>query len=89
MWSATIVSDSSCLILLTKIGELDILKNLYKEIIITSIIAGEYKLSLPPWINVIDPKNVEYQNELLNTVDIGEASAIALAVEMKKLRINS
>jgi predicted nucleic acid-binding protein len=82
MLSATIVSDSSCLILLTNIGELDILEKLYGEIIITSIIALEYKLSLPSWIKIMDPKNIEYQNELVKTIDIGEASAIALAVEL-------
>ena|ERR1035441_5495243 len=82
MLSATIVSDSSCLILLTNIGELDVLEKLYGEIIITSIIAMEYKLSLPSWIKIIDPKNIEYQNELMKTIDIGEASAITLAIEL-------
>src|ERR1035441_659004 len=77
----TIISDTSCLILLDKIGELDILSKLFGEVIITSEIAKEYKQTLPFWIIIMDPKNINYQNILLVTVDIGEASAIALAIE--------
>jgi predicted nucleic acid-binding protein len=77
----TIISDTSCLILLNKIGELDILSKLFGEVIITSEIAKEYKQTLPSWIKIMNPKNINYQNILLATVDIGEASGIALAIE--------
>jgi predicted nucleic acid-binding protein len=77
----TIISDASCLILLDKIGELNILEKLYGEVIITSIIAEEFGLELPLWIKVNDPQNIDFQNNLLSFMDIGEASAIALAVE--------
>ncbi len=80
----TIVSDTSRLILLDNIGELRILHLLFGEIIITSTIAKEFGEKLPKWIKVIDPKNKIYQNLLLTTVDKGEASAIALAVEQKE-----
>lgn len=78
----TIISDASCLILLEKIGELNILEKLYGEVIITSIIADEYGLELQMWIKVIDPKNKVLQNQLMDSMDIGEASAIALAIEL-------
>ncbi len=77
----TIISDTSCLILLDKIGELGILSELFGEVTITSEIAKEYKQPLPSWIKIMDPKNINYQTILLATVDIGEASAIALAIE--------
>ena|ERR1035438_9021522 len=78
----TIISDASCLILLDKIGELNILEKLYGEVIITSIIAEDFGLELPLWIRIIDPKNADLQNNLLAFMDIGEASAIALAIEI-------
>ena len=77
----TIISDTSCLILLDKIGELQILNLLFGEIIITSVIAQEFGEKLPKWIKIIDPENKKYQTILQATVDKGEASAIALAVE--------
>jgi predicted nucleic acid-binding protein len=83
----TIVSDTSCLILLRNIDELNILEKLYGEVIITSIIEKEYKYSLPSWIKVIDPKNKDYQNELEKTIDKGEASAIALAIELSDCKL--
>jgi predicted nucleic acid-binding protein len=79
----TIISDTSCLILRDKINERDILKRLYGEVIITSFIAQEYGKSLPTWIKIIDPKNNEFQNELLKSLDRGEASAITLAIELE------
>lgn len=78
-----IISDTSCLVLLTKIGELQLLKSLFGEIIITSVIATEYGEVLPDWIIVKDAENENYASLLSVTVDLGEASAIALAVENK------
>lgn len=78
----TIIADSSCLILLDKIEELDLLKNLFGKAIVTSIIAEEFGIPLPEWISIKDADNKNYQNILELTVDRGEASAIALAVEL-------
>lgn len=78
----TIIADSSCLILLDKIEELDILRNLFGKAIVTSIIAEEFGIPLPEWISIKDADNKNYQNILELTVDRGEASAIALAVEL-------
>lgn len=78
----TIIADSSCLILLDKIEELDLLRNLFGKAIVTSIIAEEFGIPLPEWISIKDADNKNYQNILELTVDRGEASAIALAVEL-------
>jgi predicted nucleic acid-binding protein len=77
-----IVSDTSCLILLEKIGELDLLHRVFGEIFITQEVAGEYGLNLPEWISVQNPNNKNYQKILEASVDRGEASSIALAVEL-------
>jgi predicted nucleic acid-binding protein len=53
----TIISDTSCLILLDNIGEPRILHLLFEEIIITSTIAKEFGEKLPKWVKIIDPKN--------------------------------
>ncbi len=76
-----IVSDTSCLILLDKIGHISLLKSLFGSITITSIIAGEFGKKLPDFIRVEDPKNKNYQRILEGILDPGESSAIALALE--------
>jgi predicted nucleic acid-binding protein len=77
----TIIADSSCIILLDKIEELALLKKLFGEVIITSTIAEEFGSPLPDWILIKDAENKKYQSILELSVDKGEASAIALAVE--------
>jgi predicted nucleic acid-binding protein len=77
----TILSDTSCLILLEKIGELDLLQQVFGEITVTQVIADEYGLTIPNWISIQNPIDQKYQRVLEASVDKGEASAIALAVE--------
>jgi len=76
-----IVSDTSCLILFSKIGRLDILKSLFKEVTIISVVANEYGKPLPEFIKTENPNNIKYQHILESFLDKGEASAIALAFE--------
>ena len=78
-----IISDTSCLILLSKIGELNLLFRTYGEIIITPEISQEYGNLLPNWVKIISVKNNSIQNEFEKIVDLGEASALALALELK------
>lgn len=76
-----IISDTSCLILLEKIGELILLQKLFGLIITTPEVAEEYGLQLPSWIEIKTPLDKKYQSIIEASVDKGEASAIALAVE--------
>ena len=78
-----ILSDTSCLIILEKIGELELLHTVFGEIVITGEVANEYGLPLPRWISVQNPRDKNYQQILEASVDKGEASAIALAVELE------
>lgn len=76
-----IVSDASCLILFDKIGELDLLRQLFESIIVSPAIIEEFGAPLPNWIKILASQNTTYQTILEATLDKGEASAIALAVE--------
>lgn len=76
-----IISDTSCLIVLDNIGELSLLHKLFGQIIITQEIANEFNKELPGWINIKSPVNKNYQKILEASLDKGEASAIAYAIE--------
>ncbi|MBX2917139.1 MAG: DUF3368 domain-containing protein [Cyclobacteriaceae bacterium] len=76
-----ILSDTSCLILLDKIGELNLLNKLFGQITVTQEIANEFKRELPAWFKIENPTNIVYQQILEASLDKGEASAIAFAIE--------
>jgi predicted nucleic acid-binding protein len=77
----TIVSDTSCFIILTNIGELDLLRRAFGEIITTKEVVQEFGEALPNWI-LVKSATDKYRQQILETqVDRGEASAIALALE--------
>ena len=76
-----VIADTSCLIALSKIEAIELLKELYEEIYITEEIALEFGESLPEWIRIENVKNKTYQQLLDLYLDLGEASAIALALE--------
>ena len=81
---SAIISDTSCLIALTKINRLEILQKLYKEIIVTTEIATEYQKPLPEWIIKRDVQDKKLIAEIQRKgLDIGESSVIALAMETK------
>ena len=77
-----IISDTSYLILLDKIGELEILNKLFGTIITTPEVAIEFGQPLPSWVEIQQPSDKNYQSIIEASVDKGEASAIALAIEL-------
>jgi len=76
-----VISDTSMLIVFQKIKQLDLLKKVYGELITTPEIALEYGEKLPIWITVQSVSDKKYQKFLETQIDIGEASALALAKE--------
>jgi predicted nucleic acid-binding protein len=79
----TIISDTSCFIILTNIGELELLHKVYGQVVTTIDIATEYGEVLPEWVEIATVKD-KYKQQLLEMqVDKGESSAIALALEMQ------
>lgn len=78
--SNIVIVDTSCLISLSNSNSLDLLKSAYSEIYITQEIQAEFNEKLPVWIKVLNPSKTKI-NEFSNILDLGEASAIALAKE--------
>ena len=77
-----IISDTSCVIILTNIGELHLLQKLYSKITTTIEIATEFGEPLPEWIEILSVKSKDTQRLLEMQIDKGESSAIALALEI-------
>jgi predicted nucleic acid-binding protein len=76
-----IISDTSCFIILAKIGELELLHKVYGEIITTLDIATEFGETLPEWVEIREVTDIYKQKLLELQIDRGESSAIALALE--------
>lgn len=77
----TIISDTSCFIILSNIGELELLHLVYGQIITTADIAEEFGDKLPDWVEIVAVKDKIRQQLLEMQIDKGESSAIALALE--------
>jgi len=76
-----IISDTSCFIILTNIGELELLQKVYGQIVTTPEIVAEFGESLPEWVEIAEVKDKYRQRILELQIDKGESSAIALALE--------
>lgn len=78
-----VLIDTSCFILLEKIGAISLLERVFeqKRIVTTNIVAEEYEETLPQWIYIEKVSNQHYLRFLRLEVDRGEASIIALAIE--------
>jgi len=75
-----IVSDSTCLIGLERIGHLDILPALYRTVTVPPEVEREFG-ALFPWLEVEAPGNKALVTALTAYVDTAEAEAIVLASE--------
>jgi len=78
-----VIADTSSLIIFEKIEQLDLLIKLYSSIVVTPEIVNEYQEKLPDWVIVTPVRDKKYQSFLETQVDKGEASAIALALELE------
>ncbi len=88
-----VISDTTCLSALVRIGELDLLKRLFHEVIIPVKVHEELLalssfgvdvsiFSTLDWIKIQQPEASPLLNELLTVLDTGESYAIALAIEL-------
>jgi len=80
---SVIVSDTSCLILFYKIGELDLLKKIFGKLHITDTVLKEFKQPVPDWIDIVQLKT-DVHKGLSGFLDPGEATSIALASEYEE-----
>ena len=65
----TIISDTSCLIVLTKIDELDLLQKVYGQIVTTLDVASEYGEPLSDWISIATVSD-KYSNCLGSPLEV-------------------
>jgi len=86
-----IVSNTTPILSFIKIDRLDILKTLYKEIIIPEAVYEELEegknkyyvnISNENWIKIFTVKNKSFVEQLEEELDRGEAEAIALSLEI-------
>ena len=76
-----IITDASCIIAFNNIGRFDVLQATCPFIITTPEVAAENNDPLPEWIQVIAVKDTIKIKSLSSFLGLGEASAIALALE--------
>jgi len=81
------LSNTSCLIALDNIGQLDLLHRLYDIIHISEEVAAEFGVLVPAWIKVHSVQDKTKLNILHNLVDLGEASTIALAYQFDDITL--
>lgn len=82
-----VIADTSYLIIFDSIDSLEILEKSYDEIITTPEVADEFGKSLPRWIKIESVVDKKYQKLIEDQLDIGESSAIVLAVEKKNITV--
>jgi len=93
-----IVSNTSPISNLAKVGQLELMQRLYGMILIPTAVyeellderAGETVITAVQsaiWLEVQPVQNQELVSELRNRVNLGEAEAIALAVEVEATRL--
>jgi predicted nucleic acid-binding protein len=78
----SIISDTSCLIILSNIDHVELLKEVYGQILTTPEIAHEFGEILPDWVKIMTVNDKQRQILLEIQLDKGEASAIALSLEI-------
>ncbi|MEQ9099669.1 MAG: DUF3368 domain-containing protein [Imperialibacter sp.] len=77
-----IIADTSCLIALSKIDLLHIIQQLFETVSITPEVQKEYGANLPDWIIIQKVADFSLKAKLDKVLDSGEASSIALALEV-------
>lgn len=89
-----VVSDTSPILNLARIGRLDLLRSLYGQVFIPNAVFEELTdskrdllpavdLASMPWLKVVGAANQSRIEDLLENLDAGEAEAIALAIELQ------
>jgi predicted nucleic acid-binding protein len=78
-----VIADASCLITLDNINETELLPKLYEQIVVTPEVANEVGSVLPEWVDQRSSSNHALIDQLSSKLEIGEATSIALALEIE------
>jgi len=85
LYNNVIISDTSCLIALSNIGQLELLNKLFGRVTITPEVLDEFTKKfnekIPKWIDIKEAKNKEKVLKLNSDLGLGESSSIVLATE--------
>jgi predicted nucleic acid-binding protein len=79
-----VISNTSCLIALSNIGELGLLERVYGDVWITPEVASEFGETIPSWMRITPVADKAKVKLIANTLDLGESSTIALAMEQEE-----
>ena len=85
-----VVSDTSPLTALLTVGKAELLVQLFGEVVVPKAVSTEllrHHPSLPEWLKVLDVHDRDKADRYSQTVDLGEAEAIALAEELHADRL--
>jgi predicted nucleic acid-binding protein len=75
-----VVVDTSCLIALSALSQLELLHDFYGRVLIPRGVAQEFGEPLPDWITLVDAAPLVVA-ALRESLDLGEAEVIAVAAE--------
>ena len=81
------VSNSSCLIVLEAIGQLDLLQKLFGTVTIPAAVAAEIGIPLPGWLVIQSVQNPATVKSLQFQLGLGESETIVLAGELSASRV--
>ena len=81
--SGPAVTDSTCVIALERIGQLELLPNLFDPVLAPPAVLRELRTAVP-WLTIQAPSNAPLVATLEVQLGAGEAAAIALALELGK-----
>jgi predicted nucleic acid-binding protein len=85
-----VVSDTSCISNLLTIGEVHLLRDLFNEVIVPPAVETELRRfhpTLPAFVRSQVPQKRGKVAELAREIDLGEAEAICLALELRADRL--
>lgn len=77
---SVVVADTSCLIVLHKMGRLELLSSLYTDILIPPAVLEEFANAIP-FVKVLMPSDENLTRSLRLILGAGESEAISLALE--------
>jgi uncharacterized protein len=83
---AAVVADTSPLIALHQIGQLQLLERLFGEVLVPPAVAREAALTLPEppsWIRIVAPSQPMGSEGLRASLGPGESEALSLAIELR------
>jgi len=82
-----IIADTTALIALENAGHFQLLRLVFGELTITPVVAAEWRADVPVWINIVAVKDTARYLQMRQNVDAGEASSLALALEVAGSRV--